>query len=43
VRVDVPATELATFCLHALATAGHLSSRAAAKRLVSVMLTGIAR
>src|SRR5204862_5022967 len=42
VRDDVPASELATYCLHALATAGHLSSRAAAKRLVSVMLAGMA-
>jgi AcrR family transcriptional regulator len=41
VRDDVPASELATFCLHALATAGHLSSRAAAKRLVAVMLAGM--
>jgi AcrR family transcriptional regulator len=41
VRDDVPASELATYCLHALATAGHLSSRAATKRLVAVMLAGM--
>lgn len=40
-RSDVPAGELATYCLHALAAAGDLGSEAAAHRLVGVTLTGL--
>ncbi len=41
-RSDVPAVELATYCLHALTAAANLPSRAARDRLVAVTLTGIA-
>lgn len=41
IRDDVDADELATYCLHALAAAGTLSSRAAVSRLVAVTLAGI--
>ena len=40
-RSDVPATELATYCLHALAAAGDLPSEAAVHRLVGVTLGGL--
>jgi len=40
-RADVPATELATFCLHALAGSGSLTSDAAVHRLVDVTLAGL--
>ncbi|MCW2784024.1 MAG: transcriptional regulator, TetR family [Marmoricola sp.] len=40
-RADVPPTELASYCLHALASAGSLSSKAAVHRLVGVTLAGI--
>jgi AcrR family transcriptional regulator len=40
-RADVPATELATYCLHALTAAGTLPSRAARQRLVAVTLAGL--
>ena len=40
VRVDVPAVELARYCLHALA-AGAGGSAAAARRLVNVTLDGL--
>lgn len=40
VRDDVPAAELASYCLNALAAAGALSSRAAVRRLVTVTLAG---
>ena len=41
VRDDVPATELASYCLNALAAAGALPSRAAVRRLVAVTLAGL--
>ena len=41
VRSDVGPDELATFCLHALTAAGELRSKAAARRLVSVVLDGL--
>jgi hypothetical protein len=40
VRDDVPPKELARYCLHALAVASELPSRAAVRRLVSVTLAG---
>lgn len=40
-RDDVPADELATYCLHALAAAPSLPSKAAVGRLVSVTLAGL--
>ena len=40
IRQDVPAEELAGYCVHALAAAGNLSS-AAVDRLVDVVWTGI--
>jgi AcrR family transcriptional regulator len=40
-RSDVPARELAAYCLHALAAAGDLGSEAAVHRLVGVTLTGL--
>ena len=42
-RDDVPADELAAYCLHALTAAGSLPSRAAVRRLVSVTLAGLRR
>lgn len=41
VRRDVPANELATYCLHALAAAASLPSRAAARRLVKVVVDSL--
>jgi AcrR family transcriptional regulator len=41
VRDDVAAGELATFCLHALAAAPTLPSKAAVQRLVQVTLAGL--
>lgn len=41
VRSDVPAGELASYCLHALGSAGTLKSRAAVQRLVRVTLAGL--
>ena len=41
-RDDVPAAELAGYCLHALAAARTLSSREAVQRLVEVTLAGLA-
>ncbi|MCF6525246.1 TetR/AcrR family transcriptional regulator [Streptomyces sp. JJ36] len=41
VRGDVSPDELAGFCLHALAGAGDLPSKAAVKRLVTVTLAGL--
>jgi AcrR family transcriptional regulator len=41
VRDDVSPEELAGYCLHALAGAGSLSSKAAARRLVAVTLDGL--
>lgn len=40
-RADVPAAELAQYCLHALDAAGPQTSAAAARRLVSVTLDGL--
>ena len=40
-RRDIPAGELAAYCLHALTAAGTLSSKAAVRRLVKVTLTGL--
>jgi AcrR family transcriptional regulator len=40
-RSDVPAAELATYCLHALAAAHDLESDDAVERLVGVILTGL--
>ncbi len=41
VRKDVPAEELATYCLHALSGASRLRSSAAVSRLVAVTLGGL--
>ncbi|WP_043735224.1 MULTISPECIES: TetR/AcrR family transcriptional regulator [Nocardia] len=41
VRRDVPAEELAQYCLSALSAAGSLRSKAAVRRLVMVTLTGL--
>lgn len=41
VRNDVSPAELAGFCLHALAAASALPSKAAVRRLVAVTLTGL--
>ena len=41
IRKDVAPKELAIFCLHALTAAGNLPSKAAARRLVAVTLTGL--
>ncbi|MET7426748.1 TetR/AcrR family transcriptional regulator [Dactylosporangium sp. NPDC005555] len=41
VRTDVPAAELAAFCLHALAAASTMPSQAARDRLVAVTLTAL--
>ena len=40
-RDDVPVDELASYCLHSLATARSLTSKAAVRRLVSVTLAGL--
>jgi AcrR family transcriptional regulator len=40
-RSDVPADELAAYCLHALAAARSVPSRAAVRRLLSVILAGL--
>jgi AcrR family transcriptional regulator len=41
VRPDVPPNELANYCLHALAAASGLPSKAAVRRLVQVTLAGL--
>jgi AcrR family transcriptional regulator len=41
VRNDVAPDELASYCLHALAAAGSLPSKAAVQRLVTVTLAGL--
>jgi AcrR family transcriptional regulator len=41
VRDDVTPDELASFCLHALAAAGSLQSKAAVRRLITVTLAGL--
>jgi AcrR family transcriptional regulator len=40
-RDDVAPDELASYCLHALAAAGSLQSKAAVRRLVTVILAGL--
>jgi AcrR family transcriptional regulator len=40
-RDDVPPGELATYCLHALAAAGSLPSKAAVRRLVTVTVAAL--
>ncbi len=40
-RDDVPAEELAAYCLRALAAAADLSSKAAVRRLVNVVMSGL--
>lgn len=42
IREDVAPEELASYCLHALAAASGLPSRAAVRRLVTVTLAGLA-
>lgn len=41
VRGDVPASELASYCLHALAAARHQPNKPAVRRLVTVTLAGL--
>jgi AcrR family transcriptional regulator len=41
VRHDIPPHELTTYCLHALRAASSLSSKAAVRRLVTVILAGL--
>lgn len=41
VRDDVPANELASYCLSALTAASHLPSKAAVRRLMTVTLAGL--
>jgi AcrR family transcriptional regulator len=41
IRADVGSDELADYCLHALSAAGGLPSKAAVRRLVSVILSGL--
>lgn len=42
-RDDVPPRELASYCLHALGAASKLTSKAAVRRLVRVVLAGLLR
>ena len=42
-RDDAPPGELASYCLHALTAAGSLPSAAAARRLVTITMTGLRR
>ncbi|MEX1071732.1 MAG: helix-turn-helix domain-containing protein [Anaerolineales bacterium] len=41
VRNDVPPDDLASYCLHALAAASSLASKAAVRRLVTVTMAGL--
>ncbi len=41
VRDDIAADELATYCLHAIAAAGSVSTKAAVRRLVELTLAGL--
>jgi hypothetical protein len=41
IRGDIPARELASYCLHALAAARALKSKPAVRRLVEVTLAGL--
>jgi hypothetical protein len=42
-RADVPAGELASYCLHAVSAASALPSKAAVKRLVGVTFAALRR
>ena len=41
IRSDIAPGELASYCLHALAAAGSLSSEAAVRRLLAVTMAGL--
>jgi len=41
IRNDVAPAELAGYCLHALTAASNLPSKAAVRRLVSIILAGL--
>ena len=41
IRADIPPSELASYCLHALTGAGSLPSEAAVRRLLAVTMAGI--
>jgi hypothetical protein len=41
IRSGIPASELASYCLHALGAASSLPSQAAVRRLVAVTLAGL--
>jgi len=41
IRAGIPASELASYCLHALGAAGSLPSQAAVRRLVAVTMAGL--
>ena len=41
VRADVPPNELAGFCIHAMSASAGLASKAAVRRLVTVILSGL--
>jgi hypothetical protein len=41
VRKDIPAEELASYCIHALTAASGLRSKTAVRRLVTVTLAGL--
>ena len=41
VRHDVPLNELVSYCLHGLTAAGNLPSKAAVRRLVTIVLAGL--
>jgi hypothetical protein len=43
IRDDVAPDELASYCLHALAAASSLPSKAAVRRLVTITLAGLHR
>jgi hypothetical protein len=43
VRDDVPADELASYCVHAVGSAAAFETQASVKRLVSVTIDGIRR
>jgi hypothetical protein len=43
VRTDVGLDELTAFCLHSLAAAGSMPSKAAVHRLVKVTLSGLSQ
>ncbi len=43
VRKDVPADELAGYCLNALGAAGQAASKAAVRRLIAITVAGLRR